>query len=149
MTPQKETDGIDDDLLPEEEELLALAEGLDKEELTMELQDEANKDEEVPEDDDDDSWVEKLNDFSEEERDALKVHIRPVSCVLVKVRLLKLHLRHASVRFGIQGCNKNDYLRLSQWPTEVRTEQRQVVDCEGAGGHIEGMVSSQFVTLTC
>ena len=82
-------DGVDDDLLPEEEELLDLAEGLDKEELTMELQDDANEDEEAPEDDDDDGWVDELD---EEERDALKVHIRPVSCVLVKVRLLKLYI---------------------------------------------------------
>ena len=89
MTPQKETDGVDDDLSPEEEELLDLAEGLDKEELTMELQDDANEDEEAPEDDDDDGWVDEL---SEEERDALKVHIRPVSRVLVKVRLLKLYI---------------------------------------------------------
>ena len=58
----------------------------------MELQDEANKDEEAPEDDDNDSWVNELDDLSEEEQNALKVHIRPVSCVLVKVRLLKLHI---------------------------------------------------------
>ena len=89
VTPRKETDGVDDDLSPEEEELLDLAEGLDKEELTMELQDDANEDEEAPEDDDDDGWVNKL---SEEECDALKVHIRPVSCVLIKVRLLKLYI---------------------------------------------------------
>ena len=92
VTPRKETDGVDDDLSPEEEELLDLAEGLDKEELTMELQDDANEDEEAPEDDDDDGWVDELDDLSEEERDALKVHIRPVSCVLVKVRLLKLYI---------------------------------------------------------
>ena len=86
VTPQKEMDGIDDDLLPEEEELLDLAKGLDKEELTMELQDDAN------EDDDDDDWVDELDNLSEEERNALKVHICPVSCVLVKVRLLKLYI---------------------------------------------------------
>ena len=92
VTPCKEMDGIDDDLSPEEEELLDLAKDLDKEELTMELQVEANKDKEAPEDDDNDGWVDELDDLSEEERNALKVHICPVSCALVKVRLLKLHI---------------------------------------------------------
>ena len=86
VTPRKETDGIDDDLSPEEEELLDLAKGLDKEELTMELQDDAN------EDDDDDGWVDELDELSKEECDALKVHICPVSCVLVKVRLPRLYI---------------------------------------------------------
>ena len=63
-----------------------LAEDIDTEELTMVLQDDANDDEEAPEDDNDDGWVDEVEELSDEEREALKVHIRPVSCVLVKVR---------------------------------------------------------------
>ena len=87
VTPaQKETDSIENDLSPEEEDLLALAEDIDKEELTMALQDDANDDEEAPEGDNDDGWVDEVEELSDEEREALKVHIRPVSRVLVKVR---------------------------------------------------------------
>ena len=68
-----------------EKELLDLANDIDQEELTMAQQDNANNDEDGAEDDEDnDSWVDKVEELSEEEREELKAHICPVSHVLVK-----------------------------------------------------------------
>ena len=72
-------------LSPKEEALLELAEGIDEEELTTAQQHEANDEGEANDNYDDDGWVDEVAELSEEERDALKVHIRPVSRVLIKV----------------------------------------------------------------
>lgn len=73
------------ELTAEEEELLELAEGLHQEELTMAQQDEGNNDEDGTDEDDEEGWVDELDELSVEEREELKLHIRPVSHVLVKV----------------------------------------------------------------
>jgi hypothetical protein len=92
VIPCMGTDGLNDNLSDEEEELLNLANGIEEEELTTALRDEANDDEEASEEDNDDGWVNEADELSEEEQAALKVHIRPVSRVLVKVRNLKQYL---------------------------------------------------------
>ena len=87
-------DSSDKDLSPEEEHLLALAEGIDDEELIMAQQDDANDSEDPTDDDNSDGWVDEIEELSEEEREMLKSHIRPVSRVLVKVNHLKTYVSY-------------------------------------------------------
>ena len=75
------------ELTAEEEELLELAEGLDQEELTMAQQDKGNNDEDRTDEDDEDGWIDELSKLSVEECKELKLHICPISCVLVKVHM--------------------------------------------------------------
>ena len=66
-------------------ELIDLANDIDQEELTMAQQDNANDNEDGAEDnEDDDSWIDEVEELSEEEWEELKAHICPVSRVLMK-----------------------------------------------------------------
>ena len=90
ITPNSKGPNNDDgdarnELSAAEKELLDLASDIDQEELTMVQQDNANDNEDGTEDDEDDEGlVNKVEELSEEEWEELKVHIHPVSHVLVK-----------------------------------------------------------------
>ena len=71
----------------------------------------------------------------------------PRSLVWLPIITLELNLQYASVFFWVQRCSKNNYLGLIEWPAEIRTERWRMVDCEGAGWHVEGIVSSQFLMI--
>lgn len=60
-------DSSDKDLLPEEEELLALTEGIDNEELTMAQRNDANDSEDPTDNDNNNSWIDEVEELSEEE----------------------------------------------------------------------------------
>ena len=65
-------------LSPEEEALLALAKDIVDEEFTMVLQDNANDNKEAPEDDNNNTWVDEVEELSDKEQEVLTVHICPV-----------------------------------------------------------------------
>lgn len=67
----------------EERDLLALAQDIDDEERTTRQENDA--DDEIQDEDDNDGWVDEVEEMTEEERRKLKNEIRPVSRVLVKV----------------------------------------------------------------
>jgi hypothetical protein len=76
--------GKADEALDEaEQELRALAEGIDLEDLATQRERDDNDDDD--EDDDVDGWVDERNALSVADREALDASVRPVKLVLVKV----------------------------------------------------------------
>lgn len=69
----------------EEKDLLELVEDLEQKELMMAQQDEGNDNEDGHDKDDKDGWVDELDELYVEECEELKLHIHPISHVLVKV----------------------------------------------------------------
>lgn len=80
------------ELSAEEQELLDLAGDIEEEELTARYTNQVDNDE-VEDDDDDDGWVDEVAEMTAGGRAALKDSIRPVSRVLVKVRI-QTHLEY-------------------------------------------------------
>jgi len=81
----KQEDKKDDDLDDDEKSLLALAENIEEEELSMAKEND-EEDGEMDEDDDLDGWVDEVAALTLEERDDLEQSIQPIKRMLVKVR---------------------------------------------------------------
>jgi hypothetical protein len=79
------TKGKEDEALNEaEEELHALAEGIDLEDQQMQREQE-DADDADDADDNNDGWIDERNALSTEDHEALDASVRPVKLVLVKV----------------------------------------------------------------
>jgi hypothetical protein len=74
----------DDDLDDDTRNLQELADGLEEEECIT-LNEMGESDDEVADNDDEEGWVDELDELDEEEWKKLLKSIRPVSCMLVKV----------------------------------------------------------------
>ena len=75
----------DEDLNDDKQELLALADDIKQEEITI-AQENDNNDGETEDDDNDEGWVDEVQALTEEKCENLEESIRPVKKMLVKVK---------------------------------------------------------------
>ncbi|KIJ95065.1 hypothetical protein K443DRAFT_77205, partial [Laccaria amethystina LaAM-08-1] len=124
-----------EELSAEEKELLALSAGIDDEELAMadEMMAETEEDDRLIDEDlnELDEWIDEVsNKMTDEERLVLAANIRPVSCVLVKLRKLAFALVNSTTLLlpAWKSCLQDLELVIRIMPRDVATHWNSTYD---------------------